>query len=64
VEDELSAGGGSVDLLREALEANLPIAELFDAGDEVFEGVLSELAPASIACTEGSCCMITRLAKC
>ena len=38
MENELPAGSGSVDLLREALKANLPVIQLSDAGDEVFQG--------------------------
>jgi hypothetical protein len=38
VEDELPPGGGGVDLLRDALKANLPVVQLCDALNEVFEG--------------------------
>jgi hypothetical protein len=38
MEDEFPAGGRSVDLLREALKANLPVIEFSDASDEVLEG--------------------------
>src|SRR5689334_748762 len=38
VEDEFPAGGGGIDVLREAFKADLTVVELSDAGNEVFEG--------------------------
>jgi hypothetical protein len=38
MENELATRGGGVDLLCQALKADLAVVEFFDAGNEVFEG--------------------------